>query len=252
MDIEPEHTRRPVVGIGCQIDTRPDPLSPEHYAIRPHYIRLLKRYGAAPLLIPPHGGEEELLQVAALCDAILLPGGNDIDPARYGQDRIETTNPPQPVRDDSETLLIDYCLTNNVPLLGVCRGHQMINVALGGTMFQDVVSGERTPAHWQDPPYDALTHQVTPVAPSPIATLMGSRPFMVNSIHHQGVDAVAPRLRVGAVADDGLVESLWCPEVDFCVSVQWHPEFIPEATVTAKLIGAYLNAARARRAGLSR
>ena len=235
---------RPLIGISCQIDRDIDKFSKENYSVRPRYVAFVEIIGGAAVLLPPDANEETLAVAAAACDGIILPGGNDVNPACYGQERLETTDKPQPTRDASEAFLARSCLHTGMPLLGVCRGYQMINVALGGTMFQEVSQRENALAHFQPAPFDVPSHWVKAVAPSPIADMMGSEPFMVNSMHHQGVDEISPFLVPAARAEDGLVESLFCPEADFFGGVQWHPEYMPHAEVNVKLGRAFIEAAR--------
>lgn len=237
--------RRPLIGIGTQIELRDDdPLSPVVYYLRFQYIELVERYGGTAMLIPPTGNIEAVLQSLSFCDAVLLAGGNDIDPARYGQQPIEGTNPPQPARDDSEIAVVEWCLEHDMPLFGICRGIQMLNVALGGTLSQDTSLRGLGHSHWQDPPYDADVHTVSPLAGTLLAALVGEAPFAVNSIHHQCVDEVAPALRTAALSEDGLVECLYHPQATFAMGVQWHPEFAQLSPQNATIFRAFVDAAR--------
>jgi putative glutamine amidotransferase len=166
-------------------------------------------------------------------DGLLLTGGGDVDPARYGESPHATLEEVDPARDEFEIALIAVARERDLPIFAICRGIQVLNVAEGGTLVQDIPSempgalkhSLTVPPH---PPYE-LAHEVWVEKDSLLAKLMGERlvgsdTCDVNSRHHQAVKKVADRYRVTATAPDGVIEAIEDPAVRFCLGVQWHPE----------------------------
>jgi putative glutamine amidotransferase len=186
------------------------------------------------------GGEVRIIDPSmsvadALADVggLLLTGGGDVDPARYGETPHQTLDDVDPVRDEFEIALIAAARARDLPIFAICRGVQMLNVAAGGTLVQDIPSEVAgainhslvVPPH---PPYE-LAHEVWVEKDSLLATLLGERlvgsdTCEVNSRHHQAVKTVAPGYRVSATAPDGVIEAIEDPAARFCLGVQWHPE----------------------------
>lgn len=155
---------------------------------------------------------------AAGCHGLLLCGGGDIEPHRYGQENKGSKN-FEPQRDQAELELVQDFLRRGLPILGICRGLQVVNVALGGTLIQDLPTA---PTHaWEESTGDKQ-HMAEAAPGSFLESLYGGR-FPVNSAHHQGVDVPAPTLQIAARAEDGVVEALCCPEKKI-YALQWHPE----------------------------
>jgi putative glutamine amidotransferase len=163
---------------------------------------------------------------AATYDGLLLGGGADVDPARYDRPRRSDAGVTlDPARDDLDFSLLDAARRASIPIFGVCRGLQVINVALGGTLFQDLPRERpsRIP-HAVRVPKNFLAHPVSVAAGSRLESISSSRTFEVNSRHHQGIDRIAPGLSRSAEAPDGLIEAIEAEEGPFLVAVQWHPE----------------------------
>ena len=181
------------------------------------------------------GGEPRVLQVDAKVslaglDGVLLTGGGDIDPAHYHETPRAKTEAPDPARDGFELQLARLALADDIPLLGVCRGLQVVNVAAGGTLIQDIPS-EVTQAlgHEVDHPLNAIAHEVWVVRGSTLSTLLQEQlgegeVLQVNSRHHQAIKQTAAGFEVSATAPDGIVEAIERPRARFCIAVQWHPE----------------------------
>ena len=176
-----------------------------------------------------------------LIDGFVLTGGNDIDPARYGAIRDSgKIDEHTPEREELEYLILSYAYRFDLPLMGICRGMQMINVCLGGTLYRDL--GDQFPGvvrkgindtegelpqlvHWQPKPYSEPTHPVAILPNSKLGKLLGVRDIMVNSMHPQGVCDLSTRVDAVAYAPDGLVEAIEVRDKSFMIGVQWHPEF---------------------------
>lgn len=191
------------------------------------YVRTLESLGALPVMIPLHMTEESLRGIFERLDGLFLPGGEDIDPANYGAQRHELLGATDKERDRTELLLTRWALEMGMPVLGVCRGAQMINVACGGTLYQDILS-ERPDLIKHDyfpPSFERfrISHRIDIEADSRLAHALGQI-HEVNSMHHQGLDRIGYGLRVVAHAEDGLPEAVEAPALPYVVGVQWHPE----------------------------
>ena len=184
---------------------------------------------------------EKAVQDALACDGLLLPGGGDIDPKFYGQERIPACGEPNLLRDAAEPKLLRAFLAADKPVLGICRGIQVMNVVLGGTLYQDIKPFEHVPHndHW------AKVHTVTVRQETLLSRLLGQDTVLVNSQHHQAADRIAPELEIAALSEDGIVEALEKPDAHFCLGVQWHPEWLSDADpVQQGLFRAFVEACR--------
>jgi putative glutamine amidotransferase len=180
------------------------------------YLRAIEAAGGMPVVLPPLGDAEELLD---RLDGVCLSGGPDLDPDAYGAvERHVELGPTEPSLDAFELALARAADARGIPVLGICRGAQALNVARGGTLHQHV------PAHRQTEPATATTHSVVVEAGSRLAQLLGTRPLRVNSFHHQAVDALGHGLRAVAHAADGTIEAIEAPGARFLLGVQWHAE----------------------------
>lgn len=192
----------------------------------------MARAGAAPLLIPNLTDETLLRTLYDLLDGLLLSGGEDVDPAHYGEPRHEKCGPVSPDRDEVELTLTRWAMDEGKPLLAICRGIQVLNVALGGSLYQDIqaqVQGAGKHDWRPGTPRNHLSHTVIVVPHTRLAHILGAlnspRPlYWVNSLHHQAIKDVAPGLTVAARAPDGIVEAVEAEDHPFAIGVQWHPE----------------------------
>jgi putative glutamine amidotransferase len=163
-------------------------------------------------------------------DGVLLTGGGDVDPAHYKAEPHPKTEPPDAARDSFELELVRLALEGDVPILGVCRGLQVMNVAAGGTLIQDIASEVNHPlGHHIESPLYAIAHEVWVARDSALAATMkeelgDGEVLQVNSRHHQAIKQVAPGFNMSATAPDGVIEAIERPASRFCVAVQWHPE----------------------------
>jgi len=219
------------------------------------------RAGALVVMIPTVERDDELKrsQVAtddyvALLDGLVLQGGADIDPVVYGEERTQVLGPIDGVRDRFELELLRAFARAGKPVLGVCRGMQLINVAYGGTLHQDLQhAAVACHEHRVLDLYDEHTHDIELVRDGWLSSIYEQTAAgRVNSIHHQGVNKLGAGLVVEAVATDGVIEAVRHIDLPFMVGVQWHPEFhdlrFPELLPTEPLMKAFLNAAAERRA----
>ena len=218
----------------------------ERYNLKGEYIRMLAEMGAVPLIMPLTSDRTILEYFLDHCDGLVFSGGYDIAPAYYGQTDEGLCGVIQPIRDEMELWLCREAVDRDLPVLGICRGHQVLNVALGGSMYQDLMAQTGTALQHQEPqPVDGMVHDVALAADTPLARLQGTVSMRVNSRHHQAIRDLAPGLVVQATAPDGVIESVWLPEKRFVWGVQWHPESIwTISEPNRKIAEAFLQAAK--------
>ncbi len=192
------------------------------------YVEAVVGAGGLPILIPLTLDGDNLSQVYGRLDGVLLPGGADFDPARFGARPHPAAGPADADRDRLEIDLIRRAVDEDKPLLGVCRGAQAINVALGGTLIQDIPTEHATSIdhyrHYPEHPLATIAHRVRVEEESRLAHILGAPIVDVNSRHHQALRELAPGLVVAARAPDGIVEAIELPGRAFVLGVQWHPE----------------------------
>ncbi len=245
--------RRPLIGIPTQtlhsIDGIPPGL-PDSWVMNQRYSRAVATAGGLPVMIPLLEEEEDTLRALYdRLDGLLLPGGVDLDPVTYGETPLPTCGRLDPARDRVELHLARWAVAEGKPLFGLCRGLQILNVALGGTLYQDIAA-QRSDAikhdYFPTAGYtrDHLAHPVTVAAGSRLDSLVGTAPLRVNSMHHQAVKDLAPGLVSSAVAPDGLVEAVESAESRFLLGVQWHPEALTDRDLRMhRLLAGFVDAA---------
>ncbi|MGK5529574.1 gamma-glutamyl-gamma-aminobutyrate hydrolase family protein [Streptomyces sp. URMC 129] len=195
------------------------------------YHRLVQQAGGVAVLLPPDAAPAAATAALARLDGLVIAGGPDVDPARYGAPRDPRTGPPAPERDAWELALIEAALARRTPLLGVCRGMQLLNVALGGTLHQHVDGHSGPPGVFAD-------HEITPVPGTLLARALPA-PVRVPAYHHQAVATLGTGLIASAHAADGTVEAVELPASHgFALAVQWHPEAGTDTAVTRALLTA--------------
>lgn len=211
---------------------------PEPTVAQSKYMESLARAGAGMRWVEL-SDPEQAVQDALTCDGLLLPGGGDMDPKFYGQARIPACGGPNLLRDAAEPLLLRAFLAADKPVLGICRGIQVMNAVLGGDLYQDIKPFEHLPhnGHW------AKVHTVTVRRGTLLSRILGQDTVLVNSQHHQAVDRVAPGFTLAALSEDGIVEAIEKPDARFCLGVQWHPEWLSDADPAMQsLFDAFVNA----------
>ncbi len=192
------------------------------------YLEAVAGAGGLPVILPLSLGDEDLREVYARLDGVLLPGGGDIEPALFQAVPHPKTNGIDPDRDRLEIDLARRAAADHKPLFGICRGIQVFNVALGGTLYQDITDERGTGlAHMclsSQFPANHHAHGVKVEEETLLARVLGQPLVQVNSRHHQSVKDVAPGLEIAARAPDGVIEAIELPEHPFALGVQWHPE----------------------------
>src|SRR4051812_3874539 len=224
-------TTRPVIGIPTQNLQSIGGVSPDippSWVMSHRYVDALTSMGATPWLIPLVD-DVTLRSVYDRLDGIFLPGGADVDPESYNAARDAACDRSDPPRDRVELALVRWAMADDKPVLGVCRGLQIINLAAGGTLVQDLGSSRPDAIKHDYFPYrdghsrDYLAHQVRVVEGTRLHEILGESQMPVNSMHHQAVDHLGDGLAVCAIAPDGIVEGLEGPPDAFLLGVQWHP-----------------------------
>ena len=244
---------RPLIGIPGQtlqaIDGIPDNL-PHSWVMNSRYYLAVAEAGGVPVMAPLL--DHDILTLRAVydrLDGLLLAGGVDMDPATFGEDPHPALGRTDRARDAVELRLARWAIADRKPVLGLCRGHQVLNVALGGTLWQDITAQvPQAIKHDYFPTAgyarDFLAHEIRVVEGSRLAAAFDSEQVPVNSMHHQAVKALAPGLQVSARSSDGLVEALESGTDHFLVGVQWHPEVFERSDErTRRLFQSFITAA---------
>ena len=213
--------KKTIIGLSPLYDSEKD-----SYWMLPGYMKMLERCGAVPLMLPLTTDDSLLAAAFELCDGILLTGGQDVSPSFYGQQVSSFCGETCGDRDEMDRRLLISAIGADKPLLGICRGLQLMNAALGGTLYQDLSTEYGTTVeHCMVPPYDRGVHSVRVLDDTPLHELLGADDLSVNSYHHQAVKDPASCLKTMAVSEDGLIEAMYMPGKRFIWGVQWHPEF---------------------------
>lgn len=229
----------PVIGISCYVEPArwgswdmPAALVPKWY------VELLQTAGALVVILPP----EQEPSVLDRLDGLVLVGGADVDSERYGQAPHSTADTPRTARDASEFALYEYARSRDIPFLGICRGLQVMAIAHGGTLIQDLPSIPDTGVH-RDQPGQFVQHGARLAPNSRIAEIFDTTDIVVNSSHHQAVDSPGD-LTVTGWATDGTIEVCENTANSFCIGVQWHPEHPDRRDRDLPLVRAFVEAAR--------
>lgn len=245
---------RPLIGVPTQtlqaIDGIPEGL-PHSWVMNHRYFTALTFVGAAPVMIPLLANDEDSLRsMYDRLDGIFLAGGVDVDPTAYKEDKLDVCGRTDPDRDTVELMLAKWAIEDGKPLLGVCRGMQVINVACGGSLIQDVEhESPRFLKHDYFPTQgfarDFLAHDATVKSGTTLESIFQSENIQVNSMHHQGIKRLGDGLIASVNAPDGLIEGLEGTSEDYLIGVQWHPEMLVETDPgTRRLFESFVEAAR--------
>ena len=217
------------------------------YEIPQAYLDAILTAGGLPILLPTSLPITALPELVNRFDGFVLSGGGDVDPALYGGRANANVHAINAERDAFELALIPLVLDADKPLLAICRGAQILNVALGGSLYEDIPSALPAALRhdwYPNIPRDYLAHTVEIEPGSRLAEILGTRKLRTNSLHHQAIRQPAPGLEVVARAEDDVIEAVELPGKRFAIGVQWHPECLPEEPAMQRLFSEFVNAAR--------
>ncbi|MEE9394924.1 MAG: gamma-glutamyl-gamma-aminobutyrate hydrolase family protein [Planctomycetota bacterium] len=219
--------RRPIIGVSSRKiyfthNDRPYP----RFGVSMNYCQAVEAAGGSPVILPLSQTKDVMEQVLSICDGLLLTGGFDIDPAYYGEEPHHNIEAINPLRDVTEMIITKSALERDMPIFGICRGMQVLNVAAGGSLWQDIESQikDETYQHFQKLTEEFPSHSVDVKEGSWLHKVTNDAKVRVNSYHHQAVKTVADGFEVTGVATDGVVEAMSSLRHSFCHAVQWHPE----------------------------
>lgn len=242
---------KPLIGITCNFYLGGEPGIVTGYGLKEQkwhmiadeYPRAIERAGGIPVLIPILEDWDAVKELADKLDGVLISGGNDVDPTLYGETIIKEVGDIVPQRDRQDIRLTRYIVgETQKPFLGICRGIQILNVAFGGTLIQDMVK-EDLPNHSVScTPINHPVHSVSVAEGSLLKTLVGQAQLKVNSYHHQAVRKVADGLAVTAMAEENIVEGLELPGEQMVLAVQWHPEMMYDDPIQQRLLRGFVEA----------
>ncbi|MHB8573253.1 MAG: gamma-glutamyl-gamma-aminobutyrate hydrolase family protein [Candidatus Dormibacteria bacterium] len=238
---------RPLVAITCsplEKVSRGQPVPT--WSVNAAYCQAVTAAGGIPVLLPPQRSRPALREALSRLDGLLLPGGPDVDPGRYGAKPEVPALELEPERDELDLAALRAALAAQRPVLGICRGLQVLNVALGGTLVQDIpLQLPGSDLHQDEGPRDRLLHDLAVTPGTRLAGLLGVTHTRVNSLHHQAVDRLAPGLVASAEAPDGVIEGVEAPGYPFLVAVQFHPEELAgEHAPSRRLLERFIAACR--------
>lgn len=240
---------KPLIGITCNYSQQDLGTSTgigvpgQHWTlIATDYVHAVEKAGGIPMLLPFTDDTQTLFELTDRCDGILITGGDDVAPFLYGEDVSHRTAHLEPVRDKQEYLLMKHLLEqSSVPLLGICRGCQILNVAVGGTLYQDLPT-EGKYHTLLNASRDSFAHRVRIQKGSRLEQIIGSDSILTNSYHHQSVKDVAPGLTVTGTTADGVIEAVEKDGDRFILGVQWHPEMTWSCPINQKIFQAFIKA----------
>ena len=237
---------RPMIGVTTSVTIGQ---IPERAYVNASYLRAVQGAGGIPVLLPPQLDPEARDDLWRRLHGLVLTGGGDLDPGRFGETPHAAVYDVSAARDELELRLTGAAIENELPVFAICRGIQVLNVALGGTLVQDIPSEiDTTIAHSQKEKREEATHTVTVSGETRLAAVLGAHDVRVNSFHHQSIKRLGRGLRDVAWAPDGVIEGVELPDAPMLVlGVQWHPEdLVDHDPAAASLFRALVDAAGRR------
>ncbi|MFC6180798.1 gamma-glutamyl-gamma-aminobutyrate hydrolase family protein [Lactiplantibacillus daowaiensis] len=241
---------KPIIGIAPGVITVNSQIFPgrQRDYVNRSYLRSITANGGIPLMLPVTADTATIAQYVSLIDGLLLCGGEDIDPLTYGEEPLAKLSQIDPERDAYEIALVKATHAKHKPILGICRGVQLLNACYGGTLYQDtsyMPAGQGTLKHMQLQLPTYGMHHVTVKAESTLAQFLGQTKLAVNSFHHQTLKQIAPGFQVVASAPDHVVEAIEATAGGLQLGVQWHPEEMQAVNpVMAQLFSHFIQATR--------
>ncbi len=234
---------KPIIGV--TVDKTINDCGYSYERINECNLKALTASGAIPLMLPITGEEELIDEYLKIVDGLYFSGGNDISPLIFGEDPIKEIHEIDYSRDEFEIKLFKKAASKNMPILGICRGEQIINVAAGGTLYQDIYA-QKEGTNGHSPSFSSgghAHHKVKIIKDSKLYNMLQADELNVNSFHHQSVKNIAEGFKVTAYAEDGIIEAVESVNHSFIIGVQWHPELMYERyTVFLKIFEALANA----------
>ena len=210
---------KPIIGLLCDVDNE------KTTSLFNTYVQAIECAGGIPIMLPYVSSEDTMECYIKLCDGFIFSGGVDVDPAHYGEEKSSHCGEIQKFRDDLELLIFPKIFASNKPILAICRGAQLVNVALGGTLYQDIPSEYKTDIlHRQTEGKNEFSHDVLLEKGTPVYELMGAGCIRGNSFHHQAIKALGRGLLPMAYANDGIIEAVYHADHPYLRAYQWHPE----------------------------
>ena len=230
----------PIIGLLAEIDDEQDT------KLKSTYTKAIENSGGLPIILPYTENEDTIDRFIETCDGFLFTGGADIAPERYGETPKPTCGKPQKYRDELDFKAFYKALDSGKPILAICRGLQLVNAALGGTLYQDIPTEyETNMLHRQTESVNEPSHTVNVIPDTPLSAIAVGKSMMANSFHHQAVKKLADGCRIMATANDGIIEAIYHEEARYLRAYQWHPERLCHTDEgNRKLFDDFINACR--------
>lgn len=244
----PFANRLPLIGVSTMDDNDAAGVHAPRFGINQSYCKAVEVAGGVPILIPHLDNPDALRRIYEMLDGILLPGGLDVHPKYYNQEPHPALDPVDVGLDYVETTMLPWAIEDDLPILGICRGEQVLNVVMGGTLIQDIYSQYPTTIDHRESfkrrIRDYLAHDIAIHPDTQLHKLVGEDRVWVNTSHHQSIDKVGKDLIATAWSPDGIVEAIEAPDHHFLIAVQCHPEEMWRKHVWArKLFSQFVEAA---------
>ena len=233
---------KPLIGISPSL--RPKERRGDGLFLYASYPEMITSGGALPLILPLAATLEEARELVRRLDGVVLTGGDDLDPTRYGQSARHPEFVGPAARNDSDLHFARAAQERGTPTLGICLGIQVMNVEFGGTLLQMIAEDLPGAFPHEEEDNETPEHRVQIEPGTVLARVLGVESALVNSFHHQSIDRVAQGFRIAARSADGVIEAIERSDHPFYIGIQWHPERMPASPLTRRLVGAFLDAAR--------